>query len=99
MDQDDITSGVQGLNVIDASASGVTVTSADQNVTVPSLTMRQGQNVATTTSVQAGNAVITDAVATGGAVDQDLSVTTLAMTQTNGNKSIQAANYVGSMPY
>lgn len=99
MDQDDITSGVQGLNVIDASASGVTVTSADQNVTVPSLTMRQGQDGATTTSVQAGNAVITDAVATGGAVDQDLSVTTLAMTQTNGNKSIQAANYVGSMPY
>ena len=99
MDQDDITSGVQGLNVIDASASGVTVTSADQNVTVPSLTMRQGQDVATTTSVQAGNAVITDALATGGAVDQDVSVTSLAMTQTNGNKSIQAANYVGSMPY
>ena len=98
MDQDDITSGVQGLNVIDASASGVTVTSADQNVTVPSLTMRQGQDVATTTSVQAGNAVITDALATGGAVDQDVSVTSLAMTQTNGNKSIQAANYVGSMP-
>lgn len=99
MDQDNITSGVQGLNVIDASASGVTVTSADQNVTVPSLTMRQGRDVATTTSVQAGNAVITDALATEGAVDQEVSVTSLAMTQTNGNRSIQAANYVGSMPY
>ena len=99
MDQDNITSGVQGLNVIDASASGVSVTSADQNGDVPTLTMRQGQYVATQTSVQAGNAVITNADATGGTVDQDVSVTTtLAMTQTNATKSIQAANYVGYMP-
>lgn len=99
MDQDNITSGVQGLNVINASASDVTVTSANQKVTVPSLTMRQGQGAATTTSVQAGNAVITGALATGGAVDQEVIVTSLDMTQTKGNKSIQAANYVGYMPY
>lgn len=98
MDQENITSGVQGLNVIDASASGVTVASADQNVTVPSLTMRQGQDGTTTTSVQAGNAVITDALATGGVVDQEVIVTSLDMTQTKSNKSIQAANYVGYMP-
>lgn len=99
LDQDEITSGVQGLNVIDASAAGVTITSADQNLTVPSLTMRQGQDATTTDSLQAGNAVITAAGTTGGAANQDVTATTLlSMTQTNSNGSIQAANYVGYMP-
>lgn len=99
LDQDEITSGVQGLNVIDASALDVTITAADQHLTVPSLTMRQGQDVSTTTSLQAGNAVITAVDANGGAVNQDVTaLTLLSMNQINSTKSIQAANYVGYMP-
>lgn len=100
LDQDEIISGVQGLNVIDASAAGVTITAADQNLTVPSLSMTQGsQLLGTTSSLQAGNAVITAAGTTGGAANQDVTaLTLLSMTQINGNKSIQAANYVGYMP-
>ncbi|ADW16296.1 hypothetical protein Despr_0102 [Desulfobulbus propionicus DSM 2032] len=99
MRQDGITSGVQGLNVIDASRSGVKVTSADQNVVVPALTMRQGESKGTATSVQAGNTVLAGSTAVGGKVDQDVLVaTTLAMTQANATTSTQAANFTGNRP-
>lgn len=95
--QDHRTTSIQGLNVIDASASLVTLTAAVQNVAVTTLTMDQGVTAGTSGSLQAGNAVLTATGATGGTVNQDVAVTTLAMNQENNTQSIQAANFVGTL--
>lgn len=97
LEQDSVTYSVQGLNVVDASASGVTITSASQSADVPALTLTQGATSGTSAAIQAANAVITSAAASGGTVDQEVFTTSLAMTQTNGSHSIQAANFVGAM--
>jgi len=95
--QEDRTTSIQGLNVIDASAATAALTLADQNVVMPVLTMIQGVSPGTSGSLQAGNAVLTATGATGGTVTQDVTVTTLAMSQNYNTKSIQAANFVGTL--
>jgi hypothetical protein len=97
--QKSTTSGVQGLNVINAKQDAE-FTSAQQTASLANLTMRQGAaGEIAQSSVQAGNAVITVAAAVGGAVVQGLTVTgALDMTQQYATNSYQAANYVGYMP-
>lgn len=97
--QKSTTTGVQGLNVINAKQDA-DFTSAQQTASLATLTMMQGElNGAVLKSVQAGNAVIATADAVGGAVVQSLTVTAaLNMSQQYATNSYQAANYVGYMP-
>jgi hypothetical protein len=99
--QGKITSGVQGLNVIDATNTGAELTAGRQTANPDTLDMTQGTGIANdnTTTVQAANAVITASGATGGKVTQTVTAaTSLAMVQKNVSNSIQADNFAGAMP-
>jgi hypothetical protein len=91
---------VQAGNIIDlqSSESAAALTASTQDITTTgTLTLTQ---TATGYALQAGNAILTSngGANTGGAGTQTIAVGTLAMTQTNGITSFQAANYVGIAP-
>lgn len=97
--QNNQTSGVQALNLIDVQASGGVLTSGSQKVSVANLTMNQGQTSAVAKTIQAGNAVLSSAN-TGDAnvITQEVTAVALNMKQDRATNSFQACNFVGRKP-
>lgn len=101
LEQGKITSGVQGLNVIDATTASSELTKGEQTANPDTLTMIQGTTTVgdNTKSVQAANAVISSADTGSVTVSQKpQSLGALDMTQKNTAKSVQAFNFAGAMP-
>lgn len=97
---DSSTGTIQAGNLIDMTSGNASaaLTAGIQNITTTdALTLAQNN---TGSSLQAGNGVLTNNTGanTGGTITQGVTAGSLAMTQTSGSSSIQAANYVGITP-